>query len=247
LIARVLPHEVADGATLMAGDEALLDSVAGGAPAAVRTYEWSPPTLSLGYFQRLDEARADPRFADAPIVRRPTGGGAIWHDREITYAVVLPSADPLADRASDLYGRINRLLCGILRDAGIDARRRGGDRDPTAPRPMLCFLDRDPEDVVCRGHKVVGAAQRRRRGAVLQHGSILLGQSPTLPELPGLADLAPMPEGLRSPAGWVPGLAARLAQGLLPGVVQGRWSAEELDARRRLRGAYRGEDWTDRA
>ena len=221
---RALPHEVADGPTLMAGDEALLDAVARGGPATVRTYEWSTPTLSLGYFQREDEARADPRFAVCPIVRRPTGGGAIWHDVEITYAVVLPAADPLADRAADLYERVNRVLRAILNADGFGVDRRGGRRDPAAPRPFLCFLDQDPEDVVCRGRKVVGAAQRRRRGAVLQHGSILLRASPVLPDLPGLLDLIPS----APPTSWAATLAPRLAAGLRGGVELGAPSGASL-------------------
>src|SRR5947209_20176933 len=91
---RVLPHESGDGPWNMALDEALLDSVAADPSRAVlRTYSWSVPTLSLGYFQRFAESQADPRWRSVPIVRRPTGGGALWHDREVTYAVVIPRSE----------------------------------------------------------------------------------------------------------------------------------------------------------
>ena len=184
---RIFPHEVRDGPANMAWDEALLDSVADDPSAAVfRTYEWSRPTLSLGYFQAIAEAEADPRWRSSPIVRRPTGGGAIWHDGDLTYALILPADHPLARRAVDLYAVVHSAIRTTLAELGIMATRRGENTDPTRSRPFLCFLDRDPEDLVLDGSKIVGSAQRRRRGAVLQHGSILRKSSPVTPELPGL-------------------------------------------------------------
>lgn len=188
---RVLPHETLSGPANMALDEALLDSVdADPTSAVLRTYEWDEPTLSLGYFQKAAEIDADPRWRGVPVVRRPSGGGALWHDREITYAIVLPRSHPLAGRPSNLYRAAHAAIAGLLRDRGIPAERRGpteggGGRD----RPFLCFLDRDPEDILIGGAKVVGSAQRRRPSAVLQHGSLLLAGSPRTPELPGLLEL----------------------------------------------------------
>ncbi len=96
---RIIPHRVDNGPANMALDEALLDAVASAPSTAIlRTYGWSWATLSLGYFQHLADAQDDPRFADAPIVRRPTGGGAIWHDQEITYAIILPRHHPRGRR-----------------------------------------------------------------------------------------------------------------------------------------------------
>src|SRR4051812_21709386 len=96
---RVLPHQVADGPTNMGLDLALLNAVeAEPVGAVLRTYEWSEPTLSLGYFQKVEAARADPRWRDLPVVRRLSGGGALLHDREITYALVMPRSHPLAGR-----------------------------------------------------------------------------------------------------------------------------------------------------
>ena len=106
---RVLPHEVGDGPTNMATDEALLESVAAKASSAVvRTYSWSVPTLSLGYFQPIARAEAEPRWRGVPIVRRPSGGGALWHDREVTYAVVVPRSHPLSRRSGDSTGPSTR-------------------------------------------------------------------------------------------------------------------------------------------
>jgi lipoate-protein ligase A len=191
----ILPHESADGPGNMALDEALLEAVADDPSAAVlRTYDWTVPTLSLGYFQRWADALADPRWQDAPIVRRPTGGGAIWHDRELTYALVVPGDHPLARPNTALYHAVHEAIAGLLRSQGLAADRRGAEAAPEeASRPFLCFSDRDPEDIVAGGVKVVGSAQRRRAGAVLQHGAVLLARSSTTPELPGAGDLGPVP------------------------------------------------------
>ena len=177
----------------MAMDEALLDAVADDpSMAVVRTYEWSIPTLSLGYFQTMEDVAADPRWASIPIVRRPTGGGALWHDLEVTYAVVIPSTHPASRPSRLLYQVVHEAIAERLRSFGIPAKRRGGAYEQMAGgnRPFLCFTDRDEQDIVLRNDKVVGSAQRRRGGAVLQHGSLLLGRSRMTPELPGLNELS---------------------------------------------------------
>ncbi len=189
-----VPQLKADGPRQMALDEAMLEMVGSGeAPSLYRQYVWSKPTLSLGYFQRLEEALAEPRFQTVPIVRRPSGGGALWHEDwlEITYAVVVPEHHPLARPSSKLYQAVHTAIANLLRSDGIPAERRG-DLPHTPrpePKPLLCFLDQDDDDLLIDGHKIVGSAQRRRRGAVLQHGSILLRRPTTIPELPGLLDL----------------------------------------------------------
>jgi len=240
----VLPHAAAGGPANMALDEAILEAVAAdGTTAAMRTYEWSEPTLSLGYFQRVAEAEADPRWRGVPLVRRPTGGGAIWHDRELTYAVALPAAHPRSRRPADLYRAVHGAIAGALRGRGVPARRRGPSEAP-AQRPFLCFADRDPEDVVAPAAKVVGSAQRRRAGAILQHGSILLARSPTTPELPGVADLA---DASADAADWVELLRATLLEALDLAAVEGgpppglHAQAEDLAGR-----IYRSPHWTRR-
>ncbi len=201
-ICRILPHERGDGPSNMALDEALLDFVAADpSMAVVRTYEWSSPTLSLGYFQSIKEAEADSRWADVPIVRRPTGGGALWHDIEVTYAAIVPGDHPAARPSRELYRAIHQAIADHLRSLGISADRRGEGEAANFPgtRPFLCFTDRDVEDIVFGNVKLVGSAQRRRSGAVLQHGSLLLGHSLKTPELLGLSDLAPVSP---DPSGW---------------------------------------------
>ncbi len=231
----------------MALDEALLDSVAADpSMAVVRTYEWTVPTLSLGYFQSIHEAEADPRWAGVPIVRRPTGGGALWHDREVTYAVVVPGDHPAARPSRALYRAIHAAIADRLRRLGVEADRRGepGPGPSTEIRPFLCFTDRDDEDIVSRGAKLVGSAQRRRAGAVLQHGSILLRRSPKTPELPGLFDLLADP--IERP-GWGEALAEILtgALGLEP--IRTRATEAEIRASELLiESTYAQPSWTAR-
>jgi lipoate-protein ligase A len=241
---RALPFEPSDGPGNMALDEALLDAVAEGAsPAVVRTYGWSVPTLSLGYFQPIARAEADPRWRGAPIVRRPTGGGALWHDREVTYAAVIPASHPLARRTADLYRAIHAAIAGLLVDIGLDAGRRG-EAAPTGEKPFLCFADRDAEDVVSGPIKLVGSAQRRRSGAVLQHGSILLARSPETPELPGVADLAGL--DVDAPA-WSRRFAEAIPRALgLDATPDEPTRAERERAGRLAEELYRNPSWTRR-
>ncbi len=120
----------------MARDEALLDLVTREpGSAALRTYGWTEPTLSLGYFQTIAEARTDPRWRDVPIVRRPTGGGAIWHDRELTYALAVPRAHPLSRRSGELYRGVHEAIAELLHALGADARRRGETGRDLGRRP----------------------------------------------------------------------------------------------------------------
>jgi lipoate-protein ligase A len=179
----------------MALDEALLDAVASMEKprALLRTYGWSEPTLSLGYFQRLAQVQAEARWRRVAIVRRPTGGGAIWHHHELTYALAVPPGHPLAGSSTQLYRAVHAAIVSGLVDFGVRAERRGEVFPPAdceRSRPLLCFTDRSPEDILFKGIKIVGSAQRRRGGAVLQHGSVLLARSCQTPELAGLCDVA---------------------------------------------------------
>src|ERR671938_8152 len=94
---RLLPSETADGPYQMAADDVLLAAAVEGVPS-LGFYAGAPPTLSLGYFQRADERLADPKLAALPFVRRASGGGALVHHHEVTYALALPAGPPWQSR-----------------------------------------------------------------------------------------------------------------------------------------------------
>ncbi len=178
----------------MAADEVLLHRAAHQGLCSLRFYGWSEPTLSLGYFQAIGDRARHPASQACPVVRRPTGGGAIVHDRELTYAVAVPDGVAWARHRDGLYRRIHEALIEALSEWGIRASLNGpGQPQADDGTAFLCFQRRAPGDVVVGQHKLAGSAQRRLRGAVLQHGSVLLGQSPAAPELLGLKEWAGQP------------------------------------------------------
>jgi lipoate-protein ligase A len=189
LSCRLLPYGEADGPHNMAADEALLESAARGV-ASLRFYGWSEATLSLGYFQAHRVRFADPRLATLPWVRRPSGGAALVHDREVTYALALPAAAPWQaahEPVAAWLGRAHAILAAALADLGVDARAwtEPGSEPFTG---FLCFQHLTPGDLVLGADKVVGSAQRRQRGALLQHGAVLLAASDHAPVLPGIRE-----------------------------------------------------------
>lgn len=187
LTCRLLPFATADGQHNMAADEALLDSAVGGT-ASLRFYGWSEPTVSLGYFQPHALLEKDKRLSRLPFVRRPSGGDAILHHFELTYALALPAGKRWCGPQPWLPR-----MHGIITDglAGCDVTAQLCT-EPTAEKfqGLLCFQHVIAGDVVIGGSKVVGSAQRRRKGATLQHGSILLTVSAFAPLLPGIRELS---------------------------------------------------------
>lgn len=185
---RLLIDGPASGAWNMAVDEALLLSAQGG-QATLRFYQWSPATLSLGYFQsHADRARHAPSQSCA-MVRRTTGGGAILHDRELTYSIALPCRERFSTSAEGIYDALHDSLVASLAKFGISASRCERS-DPTREENFLCFERRARGDVLLAEFKIAGSAQRRHGGALLQHGSVLLAASEHAPTLPGIAELA---------------------------------------------------------
>ncbi|MFW5952079.1 MAG: lipoate--protein ligase family protein [Gemmatimonadota bacterium] len=232
--------EAADGATNMAIDQALLDAVADGAPPVVRLYRWSPATLSFGRNQPTrglyDEAAAAGR--GIAFVRRPTGGQAVLHDRELTYAVVAPVAVIGKPRAA--YRRINEALVAGLGRLGLEAAVAGGFGQSVPPGAMpgarpgsapswmeACFRRPERGEVVVGGKKLVGSAQRTESRTILQHGSILMGGSQSPVE-----ELLRTPAVVAEPAGTAPGGDLREGRGQGGGGEQG-WTtlARELGRR----------------
>lgn len=173
----------------MAFDAALLEGALARSETILRIYRWSKPTLSLGHFQKnipADLSVSPSPPPPLPVVRRLSGGGAILHHHEWTYSCAVPAGHPLARRGTILYEVVHAALVGALRQLGIEARLRG---ETSPANPFLCFLRGDARDVMVTGHKIAGSAQRRRRGAVLQHGSVLLRVSEFVPSIMGVFDL----------------------------------------------------------
>jgi lipoate-protein ligase A len=240
---RLFRHDAAPGAWNMAVDEMLLERAQDQAAPCLRFYRWSEPTLSLGYFQTYADRVEHPPSISCAAVRRLTGGGAILHDNELTYSIVLPGAHPLAARRDELYQAVHGCLIEVLAHFGVTARLCTGDDKIDASRqPFLCFQRRSPGDVLIGQTKVCGSAQRRRNGAVLQHGSLVWRASSAAPELAGVADIANHPLELENLAEiWLAGLGQRLGLG---------WHAEELDEKELRRAEtlaelrYGCDDWT---
>ncbi len=186
------PHS---GAWNMALDEALLEAAVEGAGPVVRWYQWEAATLSLGYFQKADEWSASPQWSALPVVRRLSGGGAILHHHELTYSCILPASHPLTSDPYQIYLAIHNAVIDVLRPLGFHVQLRATRFGKDGPaEAFLCFSRGDEMDVVIGTDKVLGSAQRRRRGAVLQHGSLVLRKSEFAPQFPGLFDLAPPTE-----------------------------------------------------
>lgn len=179
---RLLQTGLADGATNMAIDEAILWAVAKGkSPPTLRFYGWQPPCLSIGYSQSMEGEVDVERCREAGIdfVRRPTGGRAILHADELTYSVVAPQAEPrVAGGVVESYRRLSAGLIAGLQALGVEAYQA------LTPTPLqegrgegqsaACFDAPSSYEITVGGKKLVGSAQVRKQGAVLQHGSLPL-------------------------------------------------------------------------
>jgi len=144
----------------------------------VRFYWWVPPAVSLGTGQEPDAVvnREFCRSAGIPVVRRPTGGSAIFHDEELTYAVVAPTGShPAFAQPLSAYLSICDAIREGIRRLGVDLDIRGVShgKEP-AYTAEACFVLSSRHDLVKDGKKVVGSAQRWNSRAFLQHGSIVL-------------------------------------------------------------------------
>ena len=172
--------EPCDGATNMAIDEAVWRArQAGVAMPTLRFFAWEPPTVSLGYGQSLDRhVSVDAcRALGVGLVRRPTGGSAIYHDgpeRELTYSVIASTEDlgGVVDLLAT-YHWIARALCRGLRALGAQTEivaAPNGD----GPTPAFCFARTGRYEIEIGHRKVVGSAQRRQGNVFLKHGSVIL-------------------------------------------------------------------------
>lgn len=175
---RLLQSRPARGAWNMALDEVLLEAcVRGDSPPVLRLYAWQPPCLSLGYAQALSEVdlpRLEARGWD--LVRRPTGGRAILHTDELTYAVIGPTQHPLlSGSVLESYQRLARALLAALHLLGVPAEMNETVTVPSLKANAVCFETPSAYEITVEGKKLIGSAQARRQGGVLQHGTLPLG------------------------------------------------------------------------
>jgi lipoate-protein ligase A len=172
---RLLDTGALPGALNMAIDEALLrlHERGGDSPPTLRLYQWRPPAISLGYFQRrpgIDPLACGEMGLD--VVRRLTGGRAVLHLRDLTYSVVAGVAEGLPASADAAYRLICSGLLEGLRLLGVEAEM--GREKVKPPQPDVCFLRSSAADIIHRGRKLVGSAQTWQGSSLLQHGSIVL-------------------------------------------------------------------------
>lgn len=162
----------------MAVDEAILETVAAGkSPPTLRFYTWTPPAVSVGYFQDsfTDIDISACRKMGIDVVRRLTGGRAVLHDKELTYSLTCPEGDPLFPaNILDTYKRISSCLVKGLDSLGLDASLVPSVKRRVEKSPSACFVSPSHYEITVSGNKLIGSAQRRGEGAFIQHGSILM-------------------------------------------------------------------------
>lgn len=227
---RVLDTGAGDPLFNMALDEALLR---GSGPPTLRLYRWTPPGLSLGRFQACAPFLAVP--GRHRIVRRRTGGGAIYHDDEITFALTL-DLDRLPVDIDASYVLVHRAVQQALTSVGVLTElvpASGGAKRTGRPSELWCFAKPGPHDLVLRadGRKIVGSAQRRMRaprGRVLHHGSIVLRAPEATPMAGAVQDVADA-RSVESPLQAALVVEIAVALGLRPAPVPAP-TAEELRA-----------------
>jgi lipoate-protein ligase A len=232
------PFTLADGAHNMAADEVLVHTAAAKGRAALRFYGWWQPTLSLGYFQPAALRQRHARLARLSWVRRPSGGKALVHHHELTYALALPPGF-----SRDWMRRMHeRVIMPALSRLGL-AGAVEVVKEPRLLGELLCFQQQIMGDLVCGGKKIVGSAQRKHRQCLLQHGAILLAQSDHALDLPGIKELT----GIDL---FVPDLQVAIRDELQRHtgweMLEGKWSAEEEDRVETMALQYGSVEWNEK-
>lgn len=259
---RLIRSGPADGATNMAVDEAILRAVAAGkVPPTLRFYAWEPGCLSLGRAQSATDVDQEAvRAAGFDMVRRPTGGRAILHIDELTYSVVAPQTEPRV--GGDVVESYRRLSAGLVRGlerlgvTNIVADRKAQNRHSDGP---VCFEVPSDYEITVGRRKLVGSAQMRARGVVLQHGAVpLCGDiariCPLLKSHPDpdrvRARATTVEEVLGQPVTWdeaAKAVARGFANALNLRLDQGRPTSDEWACAERLdAGKYQMHEWTMR-
>jgi lipoate-protein ligase A len=256
----------------MAIDEAILHAVAANqARPTLRFYAWEPPCLSLGRGQEGSDVNLESlRATGYDLVRRPTGGKAILHIDELTYSVIAPESDPRM--AGGVVASYRRLSAGLLRglehlgvhDVTTKDRRAGRNRESQAPKSRsrtgpVCFEVPSDYEITSQERKLIGSAQMRAQGTVLQHGAIPLYGD--IARICSFLVSRPDPDGVRArattveevlgrPITWdeaADAMAAGFAEALNLRLEPGALSKEEMAQAEALRGKkYSTDVWTHR-
>ncbi|MEO5815496.1 MAG: hypothetical protein ABIT20_09480 [Gemmatimonadaceae bacterium] len=203
----------------MALDHVLMDRARRTGESVLRVYEWASPVLSLGRNQRARGVYEDTELAlrGVSVVRRPTGGRALLHHREITYSVTAQLT--ATESLGAAYNRVNALLLDALASLGVPASVAVPSARSRLPTTTPCFAEPAKGEIVVDGRKLAGSAQWRDGGALLQHGSIIVDDDqvtiPSLMREP--VDPPPPPATLREILGRAP-RAAEIADALFRSV-----------------------------
>jgi lipoate-protein ligase A len=192
----IVDDQPRSGAANMAMDQALAEAAAAGeAPPTLRFYRWQPPAVSLGRHQPIADIDAETiERLGYEIVRRPTGGRAILHTDELTYAVTAAAGEPrVSGSLMDAYLRLSNALLSGLQRVGLNADKAGGDVRAGPNVSAACFEVPSAYEITAHGRKLIGSAQSRRAGYVLQHGSL-----PLVGDIGRLVDVLALPSEERA-------------------------------------------------
>jgi len=246
----------------MAADHTLAHSVAQGGPssgkgsaappAVLRLYTWKRPTISFGrnepvlgvYSPDSDQLR------NIDLVRRPTGGRAVLHDEELTYAVAVPSR--ALGGARETYRVLNHALLNAVRSLGTVADIHGDPNERALPLSAgPCFQSPAEGEVIANGRKLIGSAQARIGGALLQHGSIMISGDQTLLSTIGLSTSHHQPATLSEQIGEVDmervvdAVVGSMKKCFGGGWAEGEYSADEKRMCTQLvESRYAADQWT---
>lgn len=193
---RLILSQSGTGSENMALDEALWENYRKTGRPFLRFYTWSPAALSIGRFQNLQTGLRQDVFPHLPRVRRITGGGAIWHDRELTYSLACDQSDLKVAGVKASFEKLTTFLLETWRSMGLEAdyaKNLSGLSElgnPTA----ACFAGKEEYDILVQGKKLGGNAQSRARHQIFQHGSIPLYLDYNLLDRLFLPGYAPQPE-----------------------------------------------------
>jgi lipoyl(octanoyl) transferase len=266
----IIEDEPRSGAANMAVDEAIaLACAAGESLSTLRFYRWSPPTVSLGRHQKAADVDLEKIAAlGYDLVRRTTGGRAILHTDELTYSTAAAVDEPrMAGGVMDAYLRLSNGLLAGLQALGLLAEKAAANVRAGPDVSAACFEVPSAYEITAGGRKLMGSAQSRRQGHVLQHGSLpLVGditrlvdvlslpadeaaqlryqlgeRASTLASAIGLPDDSPILEFHRVAASMAQGFAATLNLELIPGQLT---AAETRCAAELIRTRYANPEWT---